>query len=76
MLIFIAGSGTVTAAEIIVQSGSSVQAAVNSASSGDVIIVKPGLILGIPELPNTRSGKTDIALHILNMPENQYIYIT
>jgi len=42
MLIFIAASGTGTATEIIVETGTSIQNAVNSASSGDVIIVKPG----------------------------------
>lgn len=42
MLIFIFVSGVGTAAEIIVETGSSIQTAVSSASSGDVIIVKPG----------------------------------
>jgi len=41
-LILILSSGIGTAAEIFVQSGESIQAAVNSAASGDVIIVKPG----------------------------------
>jgi PGF-pre-PGF domain-containing protein len=42
MLIFIFVSGVGTAAEIIVETGSSIQTAVSSASSGDIIIVKPG----------------------------------
>ncbi|RXA17410.1 cell surface protein [Methanosarcina sp. MSH10X1] len=41
-LIFILGSSTGTAVEILVQPGESIQAAVNNTSSGDVIIVKPG----------------------------------
>lgn len=41
-LILILSSGIGTAAEIFVQSGESIQAAVNNAVSGDVIIVKPG----------------------------------
>lgn len=41
-LILILSSGIGTADEIFVQSGESIQAAVNSAVSGDVIIVKPG----------------------------------
>lgn len=40
--ILILSSGIGTADEIFVQSGESIQAAVNSAVSGDVIIVKPG----------------------------------
>ncbi|MCC4769883.1 PKD domain-containing protein [Methanosarcina sp. DH2] len=35
-------SGTGAAAEIIVQPGNSIQAAINSSSSGDVITIKPG----------------------------------
>ncbi|WP_440947811.1 NosD domain-containing protein [Methanosarcina sp. T3] len=42
MLIFIACSSMGTADEIVVEQGKSIQAAVSSASSGDVIIVKPG----------------------------------
>ncbi|MDI9394490.1 MAG: NosD domain-containing protein [Euryarchaeota archaeon] len=42
MLIFIAGSGIGTATDIIVEPGNSIQNAVNSASSGDLIVVKPG----------------------------------
>lgn len=41
-LILILSSGIGTATEIFVQSGESIQAAVNSAVTGDVIIVKPG----------------------------------
>jgi len=41
-LILILSSGIGTATEIFVQSGESIQAAVDSAVSGDVIIVKPG----------------------------------
>jgi parallel beta-helix repeat protein len=41
-LILILNSGIGTATEIFVQSGESIQAAVNTAASGDVIIVKPG----------------------------------
>ncbi len=41
-LILILSSGIGTADEIFVQSGESIQAAINSAVSGDVIIVKPG----------------------------------
>lgn len=41
-LILISGSGIVTAAEISVQPGGSIQIAVNNATSGDEIIVKPG----------------------------------
>ena len=40
--ILILSSGIGTANEIFVKSGESIQAAVNSAVSGDVIIVKPG----------------------------------
>ncbi len=42
MIIFIAISSIGTATEIIVEPGSSIQNAVNSASSGDVITVRPG----------------------------------
>ena len=42
MIIFIVCSGIGTADEIIVEPGNSIQTAVSSASSGDVIIVKPG----------------------------------
>lgn len=42
LLIFILGSGIGAAAEIFVQPGDSIQAAVNNAVTGDVIIVKPG----------------------------------
>lgn len=41
-LILVLSSGIGTAAEIFVQPGESIQAAVNSAASGDMIIVKPG----------------------------------
>ena len=41
-LIFTLVSGSGTAVEILVQPGESIQAAVDNASSGDVIIVKPG----------------------------------
>jgi len=41
-LILMACSGIVTAAEIIVQPGGSIQSAISSASSGDVIIIKSG----------------------------------
>jgi parallel beta-helix repeat protein len=41
-LILILSSGIGTATEIFVQSGESIQAAVNSAVTGDVITVKPG----------------------------------
>lgn len=41
-LVLILSSGIGTAAEIFVQPGESIQAAVNSAVSGDVVIVKPG----------------------------------
>ena len=41
-LILILSSGIGTAAETFVQPGDSIQAAVNNAVSGDVIIVKPG----------------------------------
>ncbi|MHC1754223.1 MAG: PGF-pre-PGF domain-containing protein [Methanosarcina sp.] len=41
-LILISGSGIVTAAEISVQPGDSIQTAVNNATSGDEIIIKPG----------------------------------
>lgn len=41
-LILVLSSGIGTADEIFVQSGESIQAAVNNAVSGDVIIVKPG----------------------------------
>ena len=40
LLVSISGIGT--AAEIIVQPGNSIQAAVDNASSGDTIIIKPG----------------------------------
>ena len=42
ILILIIGSGIVTAAEISVQPGGSIQTAINNASSGDVILLKPG----------------------------------
>ncbi|WP_410509446.1 NosD domain-containing protein [Methanosarcina hadiensis] len=42
IMMFTAVSGTGNAAEIIVESGGSIQNAVSSANSGDVIIVKPG----------------------------------
>src|SRR5512145_1314986 len=42
ILIFASISGIGTAAEYVVSSGNSIQTTVNSASSGDVIIVKPG----------------------------------
>ena len=41
-LILTSISGLGTAAEIFVQPGNSIQTAVNSASSGDIITVKPG----------------------------------
>ena len=41
-LIFVLISGLGTAAEIFVQSGGSIQTAVNSSTSGDIITVKPG----------------------------------
>lgn len=42
IMMFTAITGTGTATEIIVESGGSIQTAVSSANSGDVIIVKPG----------------------------------
>ncbi len=41
-LIFTLGSGIGTPAEILIRPGESIQAAVDNASSGDVIIIKPG----------------------------------
>lgn len=41
-MITILGSGIVTAAETFVQPGDSIQAAVDNAVSGDIIIIKPG----------------------------------
>ena len=41
-LILTVSSGIGTAAETFVQPGESIQAAVNNASSGDIISVKPG----------------------------------
>ncbi len=40
--ILISGSGLVTAAEILVQPGDSIQTAVNNATSGDEIVIQPG----------------------------------
>ena len=42
ILIFTINSGMALAAELTVQPGSSIQAAVSSANQGDVIIVSPG----------------------------------
>ncbi|WP_440946859.1 hypothetical protein ACSAZL_00765 [Methanosarcina sp. T3] len=42
IFILMAGSGIGSAAEIIVHSGESIQAAINNATEGDTIIVEPG----------------------------------
>ncbi len=54
-LILISGIGT--AAEIFVQPGNSIQAAVNNASSGDVITVKPGTYI-----ENIKISKSNITI--------------
>jgi len=66
MLMFTVVSGIGTADEIIVENGGSIQTAVSSASSGDVIIVKPGTYtenIRITTTPNlvirSESGKPE-----------------
>jgi PGF-pre-PGF domain-containing protein len=66
MLIFVVVSGTGTANMIIVENGSSIQTAVSSAISGDVILVKPGTYtenIEITTTPNlvirSESGKPE-----------------
>jgi pectin methylesterase-like acyl-CoA thioesterase len=58
-------TGIGTAAEIIVQPGNSIQAAVNNSTSGDVIIVMPGTYIENVEVPTgnltirSESGNSD-----------------
>jgi hypothetical protein len=51
-VVSISGTGV---AEILVQPGGSIQAAVNSANSGDTIIVEPGTYVGNIDISKTNN---------------------
>ncbi|WP_292381737.1 right-handed parallel beta-helix repeat-containing protein [Methanosarcina sp. UBA289] len=67
ILLFISGTGA--AAEIIVQPGSSIQKAVNSSTSGDIITIKPGTYI---ENINVTKGNLTIRSESGN-PDNTII---
>jgi PGF-pre-PGF domain-containing protein len=70
VLIFALVSGTGAAKEITVNSTDSIQAAVNSAASGDVIIVKPGIYT-----ENVQITTPNLVIKSESGPENTIIKI-